>query len=145
MELSYEAFDQTMDSGFRMLAGQGCNKEAADLILAYIEHNGAEQRSLRWHVAQLRAMHGADREAVQYARSTLLEHEDFSERALRWNDYVLAMVAFLEKDMARLRLHRDNVQRGVAEHPGNGMNLRILDALIEHFDADYATAMKRLK
>jgi hypothetical protein len=37
LELSYEEFDQTMDSGMRILVNAGCHQEAADLIEAYIE------------------------------------------------------------------------------------------------------------
>ncbi|NEZ04986.1 hypothetical protein G4Y73_12580 [Wenzhouxiangella sp. XN201] len=144
MELSYQEFDQTMDSGFRVLGAKGCNEEAADLIEEYIRVNSAEQRSLRWHIAQLRAMHGANAEAVRYAKSSLLDQEDFSERALRWNDYVLATIAFLEGDRKGLVRHRDKVAEGVGEHPGNELNLKLLDALIENFGADYATALEAL-
>lgn len=145
MALTYEEFDQTMDSGFRILGAKGCHEEAADLIEEYIRVNSAEQRSLRWHIAQLRAMHGANEEAARYAKSSLLEHEDFSERALRWNDYVLATIAFLEGDRESLIRHRDNVAEGVGEHSGNELNLKLLDALIENFDSDYATALKTLQ
>lgn len=144
MRLSYEEFDQTMGSGFRALGAKGCHKEAADLIEAYIQENSAQQSSLRWHIAQLRAMHGANEAAVEYAESSLLEQEDFSKRALRWNDYVLATVAFLEGDRERLVHHRDKVAEGVGEHPGNELNLKLLDALIENFGADYATALEAL-
>jgi hypothetical protein len=96
MNLSYKDFDQTMGSGFRVLSAQGCHSESAELIERYIEHNSAEQSSLRWHIAQARAMAGENAEAIRYARTTLLEEEDFSERALRWNDYVQATIAFLE-------------------------------------------------
>lgn len=144
MKLTYEEFDQTMGGGFRVLGAEGCHKEAADLIEEYIRVNSAEQRSLRWHIAQLRAMHGANEEAVRYAKSSLLEKEDFSERALRWNDYVLATIAFLQKDREKLLHHRDNVADGVGEHPGNKLNLRLLDALIENPESDYATALESL-
>ena len=145
MNLSYEEFDQTMDGGFRVLASEGCHKEAADLIEEYIRVNSPEQRSLRWHVAQLRAMQGANTEAVRYAGMSLSDEEDFSENALRWNDYVLATIAFLEGDRENLVQYRDSVAAGVGQHPGNEMNLRLLDALVENFDSDYATALKALK
>jgi len=145
MGLSYEEFDQTMDSGFRVLASQGCHSEAADLIERYIKVNSAEESSLRWHVAQLRAMIGDKGEAVRYARTTILEDEDFSERALRWNDYVLATIAFLEGNQEKLKNHRDKVAEGVGEHPGNELNLRLLDALIDHDGSDYSTALKSLQ
>lgn len=144
LSLSYQAFDQTMDGGFRTLANAGCQKEAADLIEAYIEATGARQSSLRWHIAQLRASHGAEQEAIEYARASLTDNEDLLEHPLRWNDYVLATIAFLEKDREALKKHRDRVAEGVDEHRGNVMNLRLLDALSEHFEASYAEAMQSL-
>lgn len=134
LTLSYKKFDQTMGSGFRVLAGAGCQKEAADLIEEYIDVNDAKQSSLRWHIAQLRAGHGDYAAAIEYAHTVLLEEEDFSERPLRWNDYVLASIAFWEKDKEALVTHRDRVEEGLEEHPGNELNLRLLDALIKHFD-----------
>lgn len=144
LSLSYEAFDQTMGSGFRALSAAGCEREAADLIEAYIEATGAGQSSLRWHIAQLRASHGAYSEAIRYARSSLIEEEKAAGIPLRWNDYVLATIAFLEKDRQALITHRDRVADGVEDHAGNAMNLRLLDALIEHFDASYSEAMQSL-
>ena len=144
LSLSYEEFDQTMGSGFRALAQAGCEREAADLIEAYIEATGAGQSSLRWHIAQLRASHGNRVEAVKYARESLREDEDLSRHPLRWNDYVLATIAFLEKDREALVMHRDRVAEGVDAHRGNAMNLRLLDALIENFDASYSEALRSL-
>lgn len=145
MGLSYEEFDQTMDSGFRVLSAQGCHGESAELIERYMEVNSAEQSSLRWHIAQARAMAGENSEAVRYARTTLLEKEDFSERPLRWNDYVLATIAFLEGDRDKLMVHRNKIAEGVGEHPGNELNLRLVDALIDHSGIDYSTALKSLQ
>lgn len=144
LSLSYKEFDQTMGSGFRVLGQAGCDRRAADLIEAYIDATGAEQSSLRWHIAQLRASHGDNAEAVKYARASLRDNEDLSEHPLRWNDYVLATIAFLEKDREALSTHRDRVAEGVDEHRGNAMNLRLLDAMIEHFDASYSEAMQSL-
>ncbi|HRQ64042.1 MAG TPA: hypothetical protein PKZ76_04125 [Xanthomonadaceae bacterium] len=145
LDLSYEAFDQTMDAGFRPLASAGCHREAATLIQAYIEHNGAEQRSLKWHVAQLLAMADERTEAVRWARAALVEREDFDARPLRWNDYVLATVAFLERDAERLHHHRDQVALGADAHPGNRMNLRLLDNLVRHLDQGYAYALRNIE
>lgn len=145
MDLSYKEFDQTMGSGFRVLSAQGCHSESADLIERYIEVNSAEQSSLRWHIAQERAMAGENSEAVHYARTTLLEQEDFSERALRWNDYVLATIAFLEGNRDKLRFHRDQIAEGVGEHPGNELNLRLIDALVGYPGSDYSAALESLQ
>lgn len=144
LALGYEQFDQTMGAGFRPLAAVGCHRQAADLIEAYIAEHDAPQRSLRWHVAQLRAMDGDPEAAVASARSVLSEAEDFTEQPLRWNDYVLATIAFLEKDRVALQFHRDQVALGAPEHPGNAMNLRLLDSLLHHFDQSYAYATQHI-
>lgn len=145
MDLSYQEFDQTMGGGFRLLSAQGCHSESADLIERYIEVNSAEQSSLRWHIAQSRAMAGENSEAIRHARTTLLEVEDFSERALRWNDYVLATIAFLEGNRDRLLFHREKIAEGVGEHPGNELNLRLIDALVDHPGTDYSAALESLQ
>ena len=144
LSLSYEEFDQTMGGGFRALAQEGCEREAADLIEAYVEANDADQNSLRWHIAQLRASHGDSAEAIRYARASLLDEEAAAQIPLRWNDYVRATIAFLEKDLEVLVHHRDRVAEGVEDHRGNAMNLRLLDAMIEHFDATYSEALRSL-
>jgi hypothetical protein len=140
LALSYEAFDQTEGSGFRVLAARRCEREAADLIVEYLVANKATQRSLRWHVAQLRATHGDTPRAIAYARSVLAEHENFDASPLRWNDYVLATIAFLERDRDALVRHRDNVAAGAAAHAGNALNLKLLDRLIRHYGSSYAEA-----
>ena len=84
MNLSYKEFDQTMGSGFRVLSAQGCHSESADLIERYIEHNSAEQSSLRWHIAQARAMAGENAEAIRYARTCLTSTTLSGCRQLKW-------------------------------------------------------------
>lgn len=144
LSLSYQEFDQTMGSGFRALDEKGCTRHAADLIEAYIEATGAGKSSLRWHIAQLRASHGDYAEAIEYARASLLEEDKAASIPLRWNDYVLATIAFLEKDREALIRHRDRMAEGVDEYQGNAMNLRLIDAMIKHFYASYADAMQSL-
>jgi hypothetical protein len=141
----YELFDQTENNGFRVLAKAGCDKEAADLIEAYIGANHAGDSSLRWHVAQLKASAGKTAEAIRYAQSVLVEHEDDAKNALRWNDYVLATIAFLEHDMAALKMHRDRVASAGDGFFGNVLNLKLLDSLIEHFDRDYKYASTHIR
>lgn len=145
LKLGYEQFDQTEGQGFRALAALGCDREAADLIEAYMAANGAAERSLRWHVAQLRATHGDSAAAVRHARAVLSEREDFAQSALRWNDYVLATIAFLERDRAALRRHRDRVAEGREAHFGNALNLKLLDALLRHFERDYRYATSHIE
>jgi len=145
LTLEYQAFDQTQDQGFRVLAAAGCYREAADLIEAYVAATHAEQSSLRWHIAQLRATHGDNESAIRYARETLNDNEVKAAGALRWNDYVLATIAFLENDPDALQQHRDNVAEAADGHPGNALNLKLLNALQRHIGQSYAYATSRIK
>ncbi len=145
LKLSYQAFDQTMKGGFRALDELGCTKAAGDLIEAYIQANNANQSSLRWHIAQLRAKEGRAEEAVKYAKTVLSKSEDFSKDPLRWNDYVLATIAFLERDKEKLVLHRNKVAEGKEAYFGNALNLKLLDALIKHFDKNYEYASRHIE
>ncbi len=145
MSLDYQGFDQTPGKGFRALAEMNCTKQAADLIQAYIRTTGAEESSLRWHIAQLRASHGDYESAIDYANMVLLKKEDFSVRALRWNDYVLATIGFLERDKVKLVHHRDRVAAARDQHRGNAQNLKLLDSLITYFDYNYKYATSRIE
>lgn len=140
LSLSYKDFDQTPGKGFRLLANLGCSKEAADLILIYMQKNRDYTSSLTWHASQMRALHGDYVVAAQYARMTLKEKEDFAREPLRWNDYVQATIAFLERDSARLKQHRDKVAEGREQYWGNALNLKLLDKLIANFDKSYKDA-----
>ena len=148
LELSYKAFDQTMGEGFRSLvdkSGEMCHKEIADLIEKYIEVNHAEQSSLRWHIAQSRANDNDYAAAIKYSKSVLLEHEDFNKRALRWNDYVLGTIAFLEHNKEKLIAHRNKLEEAKDEHFGNKLNLKYMDSLIKNFDKNYNYASSHIE
>lgn len=140
LSLSYEEFDQTLGKGMRPLANAGCAKETADLILAYIEKNKDTRRSLVWHVAQQRALQGAYEDAIKYAKKSLIEQEDFSTQPLRWNDFVLATIAFMEKDRDKLAYHRDQVALAKDIYFGNQLNLKLLDKLLNNIDLSYKDA-----
>jgi len=144
LSLTYEEFDQTPGSGFRALAINACDAEAATLIVEYIAANNATQRSLRWHVAQLSASAGDYDTAISSARQVLSTSEDLDKNPLRWNDYVLATIAFLENDLEALTHHRDRVAEG-ADYPGNAMNLRLLNALVLHFGQSYSYATSHIE
>ncbi len=140
LALSYKEFDQTLGRGMRPLANMGCSKETADLILVYMQKNKDFTSSLTWHVAQQRALQGENVIAAQYARMSLKETEDFAAQPLRWNDYVLATIAFLENDLVKLRMHRDKVAQAKESFWGNEMNLKLLDKLVKHFGKGYKEA-----
>lgn len=142
LKFGYEAFDQTEGQGFRALDQIGCSRQAADLIEAYVKARGSKESSLVWHVAQLRASAGQTAQAIAAAKASINPKEDLAKSPFRWNDYVLATVAFLERDKAALQRHRDRVAEGREADMGNAMNLKLLDALVKHFDTsyDYATS-----
>ncbi|PRC91170.1 hypothetical protein [Solimicrobium silvestre] len=143
--LPYEQFDQTEKKGFRLLAESGCDKEAADLIEEYIKSSKSSKSSLRWHIAQLRATQGDYSAAIKNAMTVLIKKEDFKVDPLRWNDYVLATIAFLERDKEKLIFHRDIVAEGKEEFWGNKLNLKLLDSLILNFDKDYKFATSHIE
>ena len=146
LTLSVQAFDQTEGQGFRALAARpGCAREAGDLIEAYIAATGAKAAQLRWHLAQMRATQGDSAAAIRAARSVLDERDESKPGELRWNSYVRATIAFLEHDREALQRHRDHVAAGRDEHFGNALNLKLLDALLRHFDRDYAYATAHIE
>lgn len=140
LSLSYEEFDQTLGKGMRPLANAGCAKETADLIIAYIEKNNDKRNSLVWHVAQQRALQDDTVEAIKYARLAILKSEDFSKSPLRWNDFVLATIAFLEKDRGAFDLHKAQVDSAKETYFGNALNAKLLEKLSLNFGHNYKDA-----
>jgi hypothetical protein len=140
LALSYDEFDQTLGKGMRPLANAGCAKEAADLIVAYIEKNNDKHNSLVWHVAQQRALQDDKEEAVKYAKMALLKTEDYNKNPLRWNDFVLATIAFLEKDRRSFDEHKAHLERAKDTYFGNALNFKLLEKLSQNFEKNYKDA-----
>ena len=140
LKLDYEAFDQTEGSGFRVLAGAGCPREAADLIEAYLQSSGTKESSVTWHLAQMRAEAGQTPAAIAAARKVIRADEP-EDADFKWNDYVHAMIAFLEKDRAAFDRHLARVRGAADRHYGNDLNARLLERIGRHFDMSYAEAL----
>jgi len=141
LQLDYQAFDQTQGSGFRWLAAQGCPSQAADLIEAYIEAHGGSQRSLVWHLAQMRGESGEVTAAIEAALQSL-DMDESTDAPFRWNAHVLAYLAVLEGD-------REAFDRSLAEllaasdrHQGNQINASMWQKLSPYFDLGYAQAIR---
>ncbi|RYD15180.1 MAG: hypothetical protein EOP90_09560 [Lysobacteraceae bacterium] len=141
LDLPYDTFDQTEGHGFRILAAAGCPAEAADLIEAWIAKNKTTRRSLDWHIAQMRAEAGATEAAIAAARRSLISADEARTNAFKWNDYVLAVIAFLQRDRAAFDRHRDVLAAAADAHAGNAMNLRFIDRLEAGFGGSYAAAL----
>ncbi|RLV57994.1 hypothetical protein D5018_19635 [Parashewanella curva] len=137
LKLNHIEFDQTQNSGFRALGNKGCYKEAADLVELYIEKHNSKDLTMRWHVAQLRALSGDNKKAAENAKLSLTSNEQSKLSPLKWNDYVLASVGFFEGKKDILIHHRNMVAKAKDEHFGNELNLKMLDKLIKHFGKSY--------
>jgi hypothetical protein len=143
--LSYQEFDQTPHSGWRVLAqDEKRYVEAATLIEAYLDQHSELDRfqrvNLHWHAAQVLAIAGATTPALKHMESARLNPEP-TKSPVRWNDYVEATTAFLRGDRAGLVAARDRI----AEHSPGDANLPVVDSLLEHFGMPYATAYRATK
>lgn len=139
--MDYTTFDQTPGSGFRVLAGAGCPAEAADLIEFYIERTGADQRSLIWHLAQMRGEAGQVQAAIAAARSTLDEHEA-REDGFLWNAHVRAYLAVLEQDREAFDEAVETLREAADAHRGNAINLGMWERLAPHFALGYRDGLR---
>jgi hypothetical protein len=142
LDLGYDAFDQRPGKGWRQLAEKGDFASAARLIDVYLEkHNDlgeSERVNLNFHAGQMYAIADDYSTAIErFNRSTYAEEPP--ELPLRWNAYVQATIAFLKKDMDRLRACREEIAGGPALH-GEKANLDVVERLIKHFDEPYSEA-----
>ena len=142
--LSYWAFDQRPGSAWRKIADEGKYLEAAKLIDRYEkEKKGLEewQRvNLRFHAGQLYA--AADQKDRALARfKTALFIKEPADSTIRWNAYVRATIAFLERDRKKLTELREEIAKG-PKLQGVAPNLDVVDRLIEHFDEPYLAAYR---
>ncbi len=54
--------------------------------------------------------------------------------ALMWDDYVLASIAFFERDRVSLQRHRDAIAANGRSRIGNRMNQNLLDTMPSNFE-----------
>ncbi|HEV3203320.1 MAG TPA: hypothetical protein VGY77_03005 [Gemmataceae bacterium] len=144
LELSYEAFDQRPGGGWRKIADEGKYLQAAQLIDRYeMEKKGLEERqrvNLRFHAGQLYAF--ADQKDLALARfRTALVDKEPADSPIRWNAYVRATIAFLERDRKKLTELREEIAKG-PKVQGAVANLDVVDRLIAHFDEPYSVAYR---
>ena len=144
LKLEYLKFDQNLlGGGWRGLAKRECYIEAGQLIDEYMKVNTAtltvsEKRVLTWHAGQMYGFQGN----VPLARARFaasFNPEEPVDSPILWNDYVAATIAFLDSDMAALKLHREHIAQGPEFH-AKKVNLNIVDNLIKHFGEPYKVA-----
>ena len=142
LELDYNAFDQTLGQGWRKLADEGTHLGAAKLLDTYFEHkDGLEdwQRiNLRFHAGQLYAFAGENATALSRFKASINPSEP-EDSHIRWNAYVRATIAFLEKDREQIVKMRDEIAEG-PKFQGIVPNLDVVDRLVHNFDQPYSNA-----
>jgi hypothetical protein len=142
LDLGYDAFDQRPGMGWRQVAEKGRFSDTAKLIDAYIERHKdldvSQRANLNFHAGQMYAFADDCQTAIdRFRRSTYTEEPP--ELPLRWNAYVHATIAFLEKDMNRLKECRKEIVSGPT-FQGEKANLDVVDRLIQHFGEPYSKA-----
>ena len=102
MDLSFRAFDQDMNGGWRSVQKRdGCERSAGELIKSYIVYSRADisdsVRTLRWHAGQMFATadHTTEALALFKAARAVKAGKDLDL-------YAQATIAFLERDKAAL-------------------------------------------
>lgn len=142
LDPDFDTFDQSPGTGWRQLAANGRFLDAANLIDEYIEKHrdlGESQMTiLHFHAGQMYAFAYDYKTAIErFGLSTYAEEPP--DLPLRWNAYVQATIAFLSKDLKRLKECREEIVDGPTIQ-GEKANLDVLDRLIEHFDEPYSKA-----
>ena len=107
MALDFEAFDQDLTGGWRLLEAAECDAQAADLIrdwsAAHPEIGTSQRGGLVWHEGQMRGMAGQTAAALTlFSRSYRKPADDW----MGWNHYVDGSIAFLRRDRAGLAAAR---------------------------------------
>ena len=147
LELSYEAFDQRPGGGWRKLADEGKYVAAAQLIDRYEKEKKGlaewQRVNLRFHAGQLYAFADRKDDALARLRTALFAKEP-ADSPIRWNAYVRATIAFLERDRKKLTELREEIARG-PKVQGAVPNLDVVDRLIEFFNEPYAVAYRGKK
>ena len=150
--LDQNAFDQDMDGGWRTLAANGCDAQAADLIAKWREVHHAEDPILYWHEGQLRANAGEYDRAVRLFEAA--RHPASEDEKWGWNLYVEGSIAFLEGDLPALESARAKLSmlpeppefQSIKDVHGNlatiawPMNLHVLDGFIRCWGKRYKEA-----
>ncbi len=141
LSLPYWDFDQT-SAGWRSLADKREFRKAAILIETYLPRHPEllpnQQAMLHFHAAQLFGFEADNREALHHLKYTSVP--DYSTGfPARWNDYVAATRAFLQRDHAGLLAARDRMARSLSSEQDQTY-LGVVDLLISRWEESYRSA-----
>lgn len=135
LDASYDAFDQSMDAGWRPVMDRGCYETAAALIQAYAARNrarldGEQRRTLSFHIGQVLAFGGQEARAAPH-------FEAARGGDIEWAAYVESQLAFVRRDRNAFEAARAAYAR-VA--PGS-TRLGFLDSQSACFEKPFAEAL----
>lgn len=136
--VSIAAFDQTPSQGWRILAENSCYQHAAKLIKNFSEKHNSDAPSLQWHYFQMLSFAGEIQEAIKVGHS-MIDTTPSNNTDFMWKEYIIATVAFLERDNKTLMQYRNRIAEHTDSRP-NVINVGVLDRLINNIKEDYATA-----
>lgn len=151
MSLSFRAFDQDMNGGWRLFYDKGCYANAAKLLRTYVERKpelAEKQRILILHTGQLSAMAGEYEQALHYLRWDLRLPKQINVK-MDSEAFLLAHIAFISNDYASLvearkRINQQEPFPDTNDWPqwlrGKKANLDVVDGFLHCFGQSFAEA-----
>lgn len=119
IKLDYKAFDQSPpDGGWRALQVQGQELQIAEVIDYYLKCRSGltneQKATLVFHAGQIYGDLGKNNLAIERMKQA---YDDTLDKKYHWNSYIEGSIAFLERDLKKLKAARDKVQAAEADHP----------------------------
>lgn len=138
LAMSYEEFDQSK-TGWRLLAEKRQFVEAAEFIRDYlVEHRDLDlyqQDSLWFHAGQMYAFANNELEAIA-CMSHSMQAEQSPYAPIQWKPYVVATIAFLQKDESKLRQQQQIIAKGIVMD-GEIPNFALVNRMVERLHETY--------
>lgn len=151
LTLPFASFDQQEGSGWRPLYEARCYRQAAELLIEYMQRNpelASQQYILPFHTGQMLALAGHYDKAIEYMQRS---YQRTPQTLINWDAYVTATISFLQKDRPELIRQRDLIDQQPPMRPGPGVpdsmvgkkvNLDVVDRFVTCFDESYEVAFR---
>ncbi len=144
LSLSFYEFDQTPGEGWRPYVDEtNCYESAGQLIEAYLDINNTSLKSwqkhtLNWHSGRMYALAGENTQAKLRWKESLKD-ADQEDVFILWKSYIIASIAFLDRDFPTLLRERNKIAQGPVFN-GIKTHLTEVDRLIQFFEHSYLAA-----
>lgn len=143
LSMSYDEFDQTDGQGWRKFSTTGTKdyNKAAEIIEYYIANKKYIPKEdiymLHWHAGQMYAEDNKYPQALEHFSKSFLVEVNLHDKY--WNNYVRATIAFLNKDLASLKMIKETMSE-LPEIDGMHTNLAFVRSFIRNIDKPYGFA-----